>query len=74
MARGFYNLLMLMHNWVLPAAIWLLNDSTLRMIQLQFTAGQVTSLAIEQATAQRLAAALLVPQLEQSVVLQENAL
>ena len=73
-ARGFYNLLMLDEQLSVARRNLSLNDSTLRMIQLQFSAGQVTSLAVQQATAQRLAAAQLVPQLEQSMVLQENAL
>lgn len=73
-ARGFYNLLMLDAQLEVAKRNLALNDSTLRMIRLQFTAGQVTSLAVDQATAQRLAAAQLVPQLEQSIVLQENAL
>jgi len=44
------------------------------MIKLQFDAGQVTSLAIQQAEAQRLVAAGIIPQLEQAIALQENAL
>jgi multidrug efflux system outer membrane protein len=51
-----------------------LNDSTLRIIKMQFDAGQVTSLAIQQAEAQQLVAAGLVPQLEQRINLEENAL
>jgi NodT family efflux transporter outer membrane factor (OMF) lipoprotein len=73
-ATGFYNLLMLDEQLKVARRNLALNDSTLRMIQLQFTAGQVTSLAVQQATAQRLAAAQLVPRLEQSILLQENAL
>jgi len=51
-----------------------LNDSTLRIIHMQFDAGQVTSLAIQQAEAQELVAAQLIPQLEQAITIQENAL
>ena len=51
-----------------------LNDSTLRIIRLQYDAGQVTVLAIQQAEAQRQAAQQLVPQFEQNIALQENAL
>jgi multidrug efflux system outer membrane protein len=51
-----------------------LNDSTLRIIRLQYNAGQVTSLAVQQAEAQEQAAAQLVPQFEQSISIQENAL
>jgi multidrug efflux system outer membrane protein len=41
---------------------------------LQYDAGQVTSLAVQQAEAQRQAAAQLVPQFEQNITIQENAL
>lgn len=73
-ARGYYNLVMLDAQLEVARKNLALNDSTLRIMQLQFEAGQVTSLAIDQADAQRLAAAQLIPQLEQNVVLQENAL
>jgi outer membrane protein TolC len=47
----------------------LLNDSTLRIIQLQYEAGQVTLLAVQQATAQRLVAVQLIPFLQQKYFL-----
>ena len=52
----------------------LLNDSTLHMIELQYEAGEITALAIQQTESQRLIAASLVPELEKEIVLQENAL
>ena len=52
----------------------LLNDSTLRIIKLQYEAGQVSLLAVQQATAQRLVAVQLVPILKQNISIQENAL
>lgn len=73
-ASGFYNLLMLDAQLQVARRNLALNDSTLQMIQLQFDAGQVTSLAVQQVMAQRLTAAGLVPRLEQSIVQQENAL
>ncbi|HTQ29272.1 MAG TPA: efflux transporter outer membrane subunit [Puia sp.] len=73
-AQGFYNLLMLDDQLAVARKNVMLNDSTLRIIRLQYDAGQVTALAIEQADAQRHTAALLVPQLEQSIQIQENAL
>ena len=73
-AQGYYNLLMLDAQLEIAKKNLKLNDSTLRIINLQFDAGQVTSLAIQQAEAQQLNAAGLVPRLEQNVVLQENAL
>jgi multidrug efflux system outer membrane protein len=51
-----------------------LSDSTLKIIHMQFDAGQVTSLAIQQAQAQQLVAAQLIPELEQNISIQENAL
>lgn len=73
-AQGYYNLLMLDAQLEIAKKNLKLNDSTLRIINLQFEAGQVTSLAIQQAQAQQLNAAQLIPRLEQNVVLQENAL
>ena len=73
-AQGYYNLLMLDAQLEIARKNLKLNDSTLRIINLQFDAGQVTSLAIQQAEAQQLNAAQLIPRLEQNVALQENAL
>jgi len=73
-AQGYYNLLMLDAQLEIARKNLKLNDSTLRIINLQFDAGQVTSLAIQQAQAQQLIAAQLIPRLEQNVTLQENAL
>jgi outer membrane protein, multidrug efflux system len=73
-AQGFYNLLMLDEQLKVARKNLTLNDSTLRVIRLQYDAGQSTSLAIGQADAQRHTSALLVPQLEQNIVIQENAL
>ncbi|MET0393901.1 MAG: TolC family protein [Chitinophagaceae bacterium] len=73
-AKGYYNLLMLDAQVAVARKNLLLNDSTLRIIELQFNAGQVTGLGIQQAAAQRLVAAQLVPRLEQAILLQENAL
>ena len=73
-SQGYYNLLMLDEQLDIAAKNVKLNDSTLRIIRLQYTAGQVTSLAIQQAEAQQQAAAQLVPQFEQNIAIQENAL
>lgn len=51
-----------------------LNDSTLFIIRLQRDAGQATTLAVQQAEAQRLNSAILIPQLEQSIAIQEMRL
>jgi multidrug efflux system outer membrane protein len=73
-AKGYYNLLMLDKQLGVAKKNALLNDSTLTMIKLQFDAGQVTSLAVQQAQAQKLEAESLVPQFEQAITVQEDAL
>ena len=73
-AGGYYNLLMLDTQVAIAKKNLLLNDSTLGIIRLQYNAGEVTALAVQQATAQRLLAAQLIPQLEQEIAVQENAL
>jgi multidrug efflux system outer membrane protein len=73
-AQGYYNLLMLDEQLQIAKKNVALNDSTLTIMRLQFNAGQTSSLGIQQAEAQRLAAAQLVPEIEQNIVLQENAL
>ena len=73
-ANGYYNLLMMDEQLAIATRNLALSDSTLRIIKLQFEAGQVTSLGIHQAEAQRLVAAQLIPRLEQNIAVQENAL
>ena len=73
-AEAYYNLLMLDAQLGIARRNLALGDSILQMTQLQKTSGDVTQLAVEQADVQRQAAALLVPQLEQSIAIQENAL
>lgn len=73
-SQGYYNLLMLDEQLNIAQTNVKLNDSTLKIIRLQYDAGQVTALAVQQAEAQRQAAAELVPQFEQNIILQENAL
>ncbi len=51
-----------------------LNDNTLRIVQLQFEAGEVTSLAVKQTLSQKLRAQTLIPQLEREYIRQENRL
>ncbi len=73
-SQGYYNLLMLDAQLDIAQKNVKLNDSTLRIIKLQYDAGQVTVLAVQQADAQEQAAAQLVPQFEQNIALQENVL
>ncbi len=71
---GYYNLLMLDAQLAIARRNIALSDSTLRILRLQFQAGQVTALGVQQAEAQQLTAAALVPELEKNITLQENAL
>ncbi len=73
-SQGYYNLLMLDKQLLIARRNLVLNDSVLNIIKLQFQAGQVTQLAVQQAEAQRLVAAKLIPSFERSIVIQENAL
>jgi len=73
-SQGYYNLLMLDAQLTIAHQNVRLNDSTLRIIRLQFDAGQVTSLAVQQAQAQQMTAAQLIPEFEQNIAIQENAL
>ncbi len=73
-AAGYYNLLMLDEQLAVARKNLALNDSTLTIIRLQYDAGQVTALGVQQAEAQRLTAAQLIPQLGQDMTIQENAL
>jgi multidrug efflux system outer membrane protein len=73
-SKGYYNLLMLDMQLGIARRNVALNDSTLSLIQLQYTAGLVTSLAVQQAKAQKLTAEALIPKFEQQITVQENAL
>ncbi|MGG1920235.1 hypothetical protein AB1278_00285 [Chryseobacterium sp. NRRL B-14798] len=44
------------------------------MMNLQFTAGQINSLAVQQSEAQKKTAELLIPLAKQNISIQENAL
>jgi multidrug efflux system outer membrane protein len=73
-AQGYYNLLMLDKQLKIAQRNLSLSDSTLKLTQLLKNAGEVNLLAVQQADAQRQTTALLVPQLEQSIAIQETAL
>ena len=73
-SKGYYNLLMLDQQRRVAVANMALNDSTLRITNVQYRMGHATYLAVQQAEAQRLAVAELIPQLEKEIILQENAL
>ena len=73
-SQGYYNLLMLDEQIKIAQSNVRLNDSTLRIVKLQYNSGQVTSLAVEQTAAQLQAAQQLIPQFEQNIAIQEDAL
>lgn len=73
-ANGFYDLLMLDAQLDIAKKTLVLNDSIVFVVNLQYESGQVTLLAKQQTEAQRLIAAKLVPELEQNIQLQENAI
>ncbi|MHA4739165.1 efflux transporter outer membrane subunit [Dyadobacter sp. MSC1_007] len=73
-AKGFFNLLMLDKQLEIAKNNLELSENTLRLTRLLKDAGEVTSLSIQQSEAQRESIALLIPQLEQDITIQENAL
>lgn len=73
-ASGYYNLLMLDAQLETAKQNLALNDSILQITRLRQEVGQATSLAVELVEAQQQGAALLIPQLEQQIAIQENAL
>ena len=73
-AQGFFNLLMLDEQLEITRKNLVLSDSTVKITQFLRNAGEVTTLAVQQAVAQQQSTAILIPQLEQSISLQEDAL
>ncbi|MEI6846981.1 MAG: efflux transporter outer membrane subunit [Chlorobiaceae bacterium] len=73
-AEGYYNMLMLDAQLNISKKNLVLADTTFKMIGLQYTAGQVTSLAVQQQEASKQAIAASLPLIEQKIAAQENAL
>lgn len=73
-ATGYYNLLLLDKQLKIASENLALADNTLKMTNLLYEEGNVTSLAVQQIKAQREAVALLIPQLQQDIMIQENLL
>jgi NodT family efflux transporter outer membrane factor (OMF) lipoprotein len=73
-ASSYFNLLMLDAQLAIAQRNVTLGDTIVRVIKLQKQAGQVSELAVQQATSQQQTAALLVPQIEQQIAIQENAI
>ncbi|MFD1771653.1 efflux transporter outer membrane subunit [Sphingobacterium suaedae] len=73
-AKGYYQLLMLYRLQDIARENLKLSDSTLQVVQHQYEVGDISLLAVEQVAAQRQAAASLIPDFQQQIALQENAL
>ncbi len=73
-AQGFFNLLMLDKQLDIARYNLLLSDSFLVATRLLKDAGVGNALGVQQAEAQKQSTALLIPQLEQNIAIQENAL
>ena len=73
-ASGYYTLLMLDVQLESSKKNLALADTTVKMIGLQYDAGQVTSLAVQQQEALRQSIAGSLPAIEQKIAVQENAL
>ena len=73
-ASAYYTLLMLHEQLDITQRNMALNDSTLRAIRLQYAAGQVSILAVQQAEVQLEKTKAWIPKLEQALLMQENAL
>lgn len=73
-AQGYYNLLMLDTQLEVTRKSIALYDSSIAVTTMLRDAGNVTTLAIQQLEASREQAAATLPQLEQQLVAQENAL
>ncbi len=73
-AQAYFNLISLDEQLKIAQMNIALSDSTLRMMQLQFNAGQINSLALNQVEAQKKTAELIVPLALQNISVQENAL
>lgn len=74
LAKGYYNLQLLDEQLDIAEKNFRLNDSTLTIIDLQYQSGQVSSLAVQQAEAQKLTASSLTSYFQQQIVIQENTL
>ncbi|MEO5975768.1 MAG: efflux transporter outer membrane subunit [Chryseolinea sp.] len=73
-ANGYYNLLMLDRQLEIATQSWQLSDSTLAITNAQYRVGEANMLSIRQAKAQLELTSQLIPQIEQSIQIQENAL
>ncbi len=72
--QAYYNLMSLDEQLKIAKENIGLSEKTLQMMKLQYTAGQINSLAIQQSEAQKKTAELIVPLAKQNISVQENAL
>jgi outer membrane protein, multidrug efflux system len=73
-AQGYFNLVMLDRQLEISKNNLLLSDSFLVATQKMKDAGIVNLLAVQQAESQKQSTSLLIPQLEENIAIQENAL
>jgi len=73
-AQAYYNLISLDEQLKIAEQNIELSDNTLKMMNLQFKAGQINSLAVQQSEAQKKTAELLIPLAKQNISIQENTL
>lgn len=73
-AQAYYNLVSLDGQLKIARENVSLSENTLKLMRLQYNSGQITSLALEQAEAQKKTAELIIPLAVQNITIQENAL
>lgn len=73
-AKGYYNLLILERQYQIATSSLILADSTLELTRLLKAAGKTNQLSVQQTAAQRETVALLLPDLEDQIATQQNAL
>lgn len=71
-AEGYYNLILLSAQLEVAETNYNLSENTLKILELEYEAGEVTALAIQQTKSQMLTAKALIPNLKQQIALQEN--
>ncbi|AWW31940.1 TolC family protein [Echinicola strongylocentroti] len=73
-ASTYLNMLMLKSQLTVSKRNYELGKNTLRIVELQFDAGETTSLAVQQTKSQMLRAKALIPELEREYAIQETRL
>lgn len=73
-AQAYYQLIALDEKKKIALENVVLSKESLRILQLQYNSGKIDLLAIQQAEAQKKVAELILPQVQQQISVQENAL